>query len=127
MKFLFVFIGLISLFLGFIGIAIPVLPTTPFLLLSSFCFLKSSKKLHTWLTNGDLYKKYAKDLVETKSLTLKRKITILLFADVLIIISMLIIRNLYINLFLLLIILFKLWYFTFKIKTISVKETVSNQ
>ena len=41
--------GLLSLALGIVGIALPVLPTTPFVLLATFCFARSSKKLHNWL------------------------------------------------------------------------------
>lgn len=41
--------GLISLVLGIIGIFLPLLPTTPFVLLSAFCFSRGSKKLHDWL------------------------------------------------------------------------------
>ena len=41
--------GFIFLALGAIGIVLPLLPTTPFLLLSAFCFARSSEKLHDWL------------------------------------------------------------------------------
>lgn len=43
--------GLIAVILGVIGIAVPLLPTTPFLLLAAYCFDRGSPRLHSWLVN----------------------------------------------------------------------------
>ncbi|MCM2280461.1 MAG: YbaN family protein [Bdellovibrionaceae bacterium] len=48
-KRLYVAAGFLSLFLGFIGIFLPLLPTTPFLILAAFCFSRGSERWHQWL------------------------------------------------------------------------------
>jgi uncharacterized protein len=48
-KHLWAMMGLIALGFGVIGIVVPILPTTPFLLVAAFCFARSSPRLHNWL------------------------------------------------------------------------------
>jgi uncharacterized membrane protein YbaN (DUF454 family) len=48
-------IGLVALALGAIGIALPLLPTTPFVLLAAFAFAQSSAKLHQWLLDHNVF------------------------------------------------------------------------
>ncbi len=61
------------------GIFLPILPTTPFILLSGFLFSKSSDKFHLWLVNNKFLGKYIKNYTEKKGFPLKEKIfTILL-------------------------------------------------
>ena len=78
MRLVYLTIGFISLGLGIIGIPLPILPTTPFLLLSMACFAKSSKRFETWLYQTKLYQTYVADYRETKSIAKERKKWILL-------------------------------------------------
>ena len=74
---LFLILGIVALMLGIVGIVFPILPTTPFLLLASFCFLKGSPKLNSWFEKTNMYKKYVKPIKDGRGMTLKTKITIL--------------------------------------------------
>lgn len=48
-------VGLLALALGVLGVALPLLPTTPFILVAAVAFARSSKRLHTWLLNHDVF------------------------------------------------------------------------
>jgi uncharacterized membrane protein YbaN (DUF454 family) len=48
-------VGLLALALGAIGIALPLLPTTPFILVAAFAFAQSSEKLHQWLLDHNVF------------------------------------------------------------------------
>lgn len=103
--------------LGIIGIILPVLPTTPFLLLASVCFIRGSQKLDLWFKNTKIYNKHLKNFIKDRILTFKKKVVILLFADCMIAFPFIITNNIFIKLLLILIILCKYYYFMFKIKT----------
>lgn len=77
-KNIFILIGSISLVLGIIGIMVPLLPTTPFLLLSAYLFSKSSERLHNFILNNKVFGQYIRDYQEKKGITLKNKISALL-------------------------------------------------
>ena len=78
MKYVYITVGFISLGLGIIGIPLPILPTTPFLLLAMACFAKSSQRFEKWLHGTKLYQTYVADYRETKSISKKRKKRIIL-------------------------------------------------
>ncbi len=48
-------VGLVSLALGVLGVALPLLPTTPFVLLAAFAFAQSSERLHDWLVGHNIF------------------------------------------------------------------------
>ncbi len=77
MRIVFIIIGFLSLGLGMIGIFLPVLPTVPFLLLSSWCFAKGSKKFDAWFKSTSVYKKHLESFEREKSMTMSTKIKIL--------------------------------------------------
>ena len=77
----------ISLALGIIGIVLPVLPTTPFLILTVICFSKSSKRFEEWFAKTKLYQIYVADYLETKSIDRSRKKKIIIYIYILMAIS----------------------------------------
>lgn len=77
-KGLFVVAGTVSLGLGFVGIVLPVLPTTPFLLLSAACYYKGSERLHRWMLNNRLFGDYLRNYKEGKGIPQKTKILTLI-------------------------------------------------
>lgn len=74
-KAIYLVIGTISLIIGIVAIFIPILPTTPFLLLSSYLYFKSSKKAYEKLINSKLIGEYIKNYQEKKGIPIKVKIS----------------------------------------------------
>jgi len=74
-KALFIPLGFICVILGLVGIVLPILPTTPFLLLAAFLFYRSSEKLHDRLLNSKLLGDYISSYIEHRAI--KRKIKIM--------------------------------------------------
>lgn len=66
-------IGLTSLSLGLLGIILPVLPTTPFLLLSASCFCRSSPRLYKWLIDHPWFGIYIRSYREVKAIPARAK------------------------------------------------------
>lgn len=72
-KALLIVVGSVSLALGAIGIFLPILPTTPFLLLSAYCFARSSKRLHTYLITHKTFGTYISNYYN-KAMTRRDKV-----------------------------------------------------
>ncbi len=72
-RILFLALGSASVLLGSIGILVPILPTTPFLLLAAFFYLRSSRRLYEWLINHRLLGKYIYHYLVHKAVPLQTK------------------------------------------------------
>ena len=82
----FLVIGFVSLGLGVLGMFLPVLPTTPFLLLASAMFLRSSEKWANWLFNHKIFGRPIRNYMENRAVDRRSKIAamVLLWATILI-------------------------------------------
>lgn len=118
-KLLWLMIGIVSMVLGAIGVVLPVLPTTPFLLLASFCFAKGSDRFHKWFIGTKLYKKHLESFFTSRSMTLKTKLCILLPASAMLILAMFAMSNIYGRVFIVFLIIFKYIYFFTRIETVK--------
>jgi len=65
--------GTIFLVLGAVGIFLPILPTTPFLLLSAACYYKGSERMHHWMLNNRWFGNYIRNYKEGKGISLRSK------------------------------------------------------
>lgn len=74
MKIFFNTIGFVALALGVIGIVLPLLPTTPFLLLAAACFMRGSDTMYRWMTQNPVFGRYLLDYQQHKGVTLRTKL-----------------------------------------------------
>ena len=119
MKIIYVILGFISMSLGIAGSFLPVLPTVPFLLLASFFFARGSERFHGWFTQTRIYKNYLEDFEKNRSMTLKAKIGLLCLSSTMIAFPIFLLKNNYLRLALILVVIFKYYYFIFRIKTLK--------
>jgi uncharacterized membrane protein YbaN (DUF454 family) len=73
MRFIWLIFGLASLAMGGLGVALPLLPTTPFVLLAAFCFAKSSPALHDWLLRSPAFGKAIRDWRANRAISRRAK------------------------------------------------------
>lgn len=73
-KWLLVAAGFLFVALGIVGVFLPVLPTTPFLLLAAACFARSSERFYRWLINNRWFGAYVRDYREGRGVPAKVKI-----------------------------------------------------
>lgn len=71
---MFLVAGLLSLSLGVAGIVLPLVPTTPLILLSGYCFARSSPRLHAWLVGHRRFGRYIGDFESGRGIPRRAKI-----------------------------------------------------
>lgn len=119
MKGLYLTLGFLFFGLGALGALLPVLPTTPFLLLASGCFAKGSDRYNRWFQSTKLYEKHLASFYEHRAMTKKTKVILLTFATSVMVLSLMVMPNIYGRIFMLGMIVFLHYYFHFNIKTLD--------
>ncbi len=119
MKYIFIVLGFLFLGIGIVGIYMPLLPATPFLLLATACFAKGSEKFHKWFTSTKIYKNNIEPIKANKGLTMKKKIKILAMITFFIAISFYFVKISHARICLILVLIFHYIYFFFKVKTVK--------
>ncbi len=125
---IFAILGCIFLALGTIGIFLPILPTTPFYLLTLFFFANSSQRLHDWFIGTKLYKKNLEPFVEHRGMPMRTKISIITMVTLLMAFGffMMARKGIWIPCIILAIVwLGHIIYFVFRVKTIKEPITQS--
>jgi len=96
--------GTLLVGLGILGIFLPILPTTPFLLLAAVCFARSSERFYNWLLDNRWFGQYIKNYIERRGISLTVKILIISLLWITILFSaFFIVRNIFISIILILI------------------------
>lgn len=122
LKVLLIILGFISLGLGCVGVVLPIIPTAPFLLLTSFCFVKSSIKFNNWFLNTKLYKKHLENFAKHRVMTLKGELILLIGVSFMLLTSMYFINKPIMTIVFSCLIFFKYLYFVLRVQPVSKEE-----
>ncbi|WP_380570935.1 YbaN family protein [Staphylococcus hyicus] len=119
MKYILLMVGITCTILGFVGVVVPLLPTTPFLLLAAICFAKSSERFKNWLIHTKVYREYVESFKNERGYTLIKKFKLLISLYIGIAFSIYMIDHTMIRVMLLIMVCFQtIFLFTF-VKTLS--------
>jgi len=72
-RILFIVVGTILLGIGGLGVLLPIVPTTPFLLLATACYARGSKRIHRWMLRNRVFGAFIRNYVERKGITPRQK------------------------------------------------------
>lgn len=117
MKYFWIGLGFLAFGLGVLGIFVPLLPTTPFFLLTVFAFSKSSDRFSAWFQSTKFYTQYIENYKPGRPLSIRKKLEILIPVFLLLSISFYLVENIYSRGLLLVIFIAHLIYFGFVVAT----------
>lgn len=121
-KTFYIILGFIATGLGAIGTLLPVLPTTPFLLLAAWSFGRGSTRFDTWFKQTSLYRNHLEDFVQYRQMKQKTKITLVSFASAMMLTSALLSHKPFVKVLLYSLTIYLFYYFRFRIKTVSTRH-----
>ena len=110
-------LGFVSLGLGGLGVALPLLPTTPFLLFSSYCFAKGSRRFHRWLKSTRIYREHLEDFERDRTMTLRTKVMILVPVTLMLVAAFVSMSSVPGRIAIGVLLVAKYYYFAFRIRT----------
>ncbi len=122
-KICFLLTGLLTLGLGTLGTILPILPTVPFLLVSAYCFARSSERLNQWFKSTKLYKDNLETYIQGQGMSKQAKMRIMTTVSILMSIGFAIMftKGIYVPCIILITVwVFHIIYFLFGIKTLKV-------
>ena len=114
---LYVGFGFLFFALGAVGAAVPVLPTTPFLLLAAYCFARGSRRFNAWFVSTGLYQRHLAGFIRERSMTRRTKVVILAWATAMLALAFFAMDNPYGRACVAAVLAVKYWYFLCRIKT----------
>lgn len=112
-------LGFAMIGLGIIGIILPVLPATPFLILAAVLFARGSQKFHRWFLETGLYKKYVEPAMGKKAMDKTSKIKAMISLFIIFTVSFIIVPVWFVKAIIFCVAMFHFYYFGFRIKTAS--------
>lgn len=122
MRWIYLGIGMLLFGLAALGAVLPVLPTTPLLLLASFFFARSSPRFDAWFHGTKLYHRYLENFLARRSMTLRGKLSILAISLAAMGFSFWKVNAWWARVILAALAVFELYYFRFRIRTIKPGE-----
>ncbi len=126
-KIIYIILGFICLGLGIVGIILPVLPTVPFLLCTSFFFSRGSTKFDNWFKSTKIYNKYLENFVKNKVMTLKGKVILLSLVSGMLFFAMWKVNSLAMSICITILIIIKYLYFILYVETVTKEEYIARR